>query len=157
MLVRSPLLTSHKWRELVSSGGLICRCYVVFLRCYVCFVILSLKPRPFVQSFFDMRAPRQPHVFLLVFPFCFFVYVAFSEHLCTIAVFLFVWRVRRTYFPSGWCFSNHGLDFFTSAYVRIQSINQSNPSLRPPLTTCWPNVFFSLYTIASSQMVISSH
>ena len=30
MLVRSPLLTSHKWRELVSSGRLVSKCHGVF-------------------------------------------------------------------------------------------------------------------------------
>ena len=41
--------------------------------------------------------------------------------------FLFVWRERRTFSLSGWFFlpCDHGLDFFTSACVRIQSINQS--------------------------------
>ena len=34
------LLTSHKWRELISSGRLVCRCHGVFLWCYVCFVLL---------------------------------------------------------------------------------------------------------------------
>ena len=29
--VRSPELISHKWRELVSSERLVCRCHVVFL------------------------------------------------------------------------------------------------------------------------------
>ena len=28
------------------------------LFCFVFFFMLSLKPRPFVQSFFDMQAPR---------------------------------------------------------------------------------------------------
>ena len=32
---RAGLLTSHKWRELVSSGRLVCRCLDVFLLCYV--------------------------------------------------------------------------------------------------------------------------
>ena len=36
----SPLLTSHKWRELVSSGCFVCGSRGVFLRCYVCFVLL---------------------------------------------------------------------------------------------------------------------
>ena len=31
----SPLLTSHKWRELVPYGSLVCRCHDVFLWCYV--------------------------------------------------------------------------------------------------------------------------
>ena len=39
-------------------------------------LMLSLKPPPFVQSFFDMHAPRQPHTVpnncLRPFLFCFF-------------------------------------------------------------------------------------
>ena len=35
----SPLL-SNKWRGLVSSGRLVCRCHDVILWCYVCFVLL---------------------------------------------------------------------------------------------------------------------
>ena len=65
MLVRSPLLTSHKWRELVSSERLVCRCHGVFslvLRffCFASFFVSmrSLKPRPFVRSSFDMQAFR---------------------------------------------------------------------------------------------------
>ena len=50
MLVRSPLLTSHKWRELVSSGRLICRCHGVFLWCYVCFVLLRFCLYAFVEA-----------------------------------------------------------------------------------------------------------
>ena len=50
----------------------------LFLFCFVFASMLSLKPRPFVQSFFDMQAPRQPHVFLSFF-LCFFD-VAFSEY-----------------------------------------------------------------------------
>ena len=36
----------------------------------------------------------------------------------------FVWRVRRTFFPSQWCFSTRA-GFLTSVYMRIQSINQT--------------------------------
>ena len=43
VLVRSPLLTSHKWRELVSSGRFVCRCHGVFLWCHVCFVLLRFS------------------------------------------------------------------------------------------------------------------
>ena len=54
----------------ISSGRFVCRCHVVFLWCYVCFVfcivfvfvfMFLVKPRPFVQSFFDKHEPRQPH------------------------------------------------------------------------------------------------
>ena len=50
MLVRSPLLTSHKWRELVSSGRLVCRCHDVFLWCYLCLVLLRFRPYAFVEA-----------------------------------------------------------------------------------------------------------
>ena len=43
MLIRSPLLTSHKWHEVVPSGDLVCRCHDVFLWCYVCFVLLRFR------------------------------------------------------------------------------------------------------------------
>ena len=61
VLVRSPLLTSHEWRELVSSGRLVWKCHASFsgvtfvLFCFVfVFMLLSLKPQPFVQSSFNM-------------------------------------------------------------------------------------------------------
>ena len=61
----APLLTSHMWRKLVSSGRLVCRYHGVFslvlrLFCFASFFasMLSLKPRPFVQSSFDMQAFR---------------------------------------------------------------------------------------------------
>ena len=50
MLDRSPLLTSHKWRALVSSGRLVHRCPDVFLWCYVCFVLLRLRLYAFVEA-----------------------------------------------------------------------------------------------------------
>ena len=50
MLVRSPLLTRHKWRELVPSWRLVCRCYDVFLWCYVCFVLLRFRLYVFVEA-----------------------------------------------------------------------------------------------------------
>ena len=68
VLVRSPLLTSHKWREHVSPGRLVCRCHGVFslvlrLFCFASFFVsiifmLSLKPGTVVQSSFDMQAFR---------------------------------------------------------------------------------------------------
>ena len=63
----------------LSSGG------DTFVSFRFSFFLLSLKPRPFVQSFFDMHAPRQPHIFLPFFRFlCFFEDVALSEYFCTI-------------------------------------------------------------------------
>ena len=51
--------------------------FVLF--CFVFVFMISLKPRPFVQSFFDMHKSRQPHMFLPFFSF-FFGDVAFSEY-----------------------------------------------------------------------------
>ena len=52
VLVRSlfVLLTSHKRRELVSSGRLVCRCHDVFLWCYFCFVLLRFCLYAFVEA-----------------------------------------------------------------------------------------------------------
>ena len=82
--------------------------------------MLPLKPRPFVQSFFDMQAPRRPHVFL-PFPFCFFEVVTFFEHFRTIAVFSLYGEyvvptlVRFSLPDSVFLSCDHRLDFFASA------------------------------------------
>ena len=47
MLVRSPLLTSHKCHKLVFSGRLVCTSHEVFLWCYVCFALLRFPFRCF--------------------------------------------------------------------------------------------------------------
>ena len=87
---------------------------------FVSVFILSLKPRPFVQSFFDMQAPRQPHVFLPFFLLILWRCVAFSESFCTIAVFsLYGEYVVRYFLPNGvFLPCDDALDVFTS-------INQS--------------------------------
>ena len=78
--------------------------------------MLSLKPRPFVQSFFDMHASRQSHALLPFFSF--FGDVTFSEYFCTIiAVFSlygdnnasYVLAFRVVFFIFLPC--DHGLDF----------------------------------------------
>ena len=62
---------------------------------------------------------------VLFLSFCLFGDAAFSEYCLYHCRFLFQWRVRRTFFPSGWCISTlwPRAGFFRSAYVRIQSIN----------------------------------
>ena len=134
MLVRPPLLTSHKWRKLVSSGRLVCRYQDVFLWCYLGFVLLrfhlyfvdAAALRSIVLRYAD--APIAIHTRVSFFsPSCLFGDVVFSKYFlyhCR-----FVERVRRsTFFPSGWCFSTlrPQAGFLTSAHhVRIQSsINQ---------------------------------
>ena len=80
--------------------------------------MLSLKPRPFVQSSFDMQAPRYPHV--LIF---FFGDVAFSDYFCcTIFAFsLYGEYVGRYFLPNGvFLPCDHGLDFLHQlAYVVV--------------------------------------
>ena len=48
------------------------------LVCFILTFMLTLKSRPYVQSSFDMRAPRKPRV--LLFSSCLFGDVAFSEY-----------------------------------------------------------------------------
>ena len=92
--------------------------------------MISLKLRPFVQSFFDMQAPRQPHVLLYFFHVFVWIYIVFPEVFCTIVIFSLSgkYAVRfslpRDVFPLP---CDHVLCFFTSAYyVNIQSINHEN-------------------------------
>ena len=72
-------LASHKWRELVSSGRLVCRCHVglalvLRLFCFASFFVfmISLKPRPFAQSFFVFRYACVPTATRVSFFFQFF-------------------------------------------------------------------------------------
>ena len=81
--------------------------------------MLSLKPRPFVRSSFDMQAPRSPHEFL----FFFIGDVSFSDYFLYRFRFLVVWTIEyvvRSFLPSGvFLPCDHGLDFLHQ-YVRIQ-------------------------------------
>ena len=84
------------------------------LFCFVFVLMLSLKPRPFVQSSFDMQAPRQPHVFSFFFPFVCLEMAFFPSIFCTIAVF----SLFREYLVCSFLSNNdvflscdHGLDF----------------------------------------------
>ena len=55
-------------------------CFPLALRLFCfCFVLLLSKPRPFVQSFFDMHAPQQPHAVTEQLSVSFFVVVASLE------------------------------------------------------------------------------
>ena len=103
--------------------------FVLF--CFVFVFILSLKPRPFIQSPFDMQAPRYPHVFLsFFFSFCSFGDVPFSEYFLYHCRFLFVWRIRHKFFPFElpmfFYLVTTGCIFYISFCERIQSTNQSN-------------------------------
>ena len=79
---------------------------LIFLSTTVCVLFLLL----FLPFFLEMSLV--PSIFLLQLPF----------YLC-------LWRVRRTFSSSRWCFlpCDHGLDFLHQLiYVRIQSINSIN-------------------------------
>ena len=94
-----------------------------------CFVSLSSfcfhwKPRPFVQSFFVFRYECGPKAtrsylttnwlrhFSVLVSFIFFLWrCRFFRVFLYHYRFLFVWRVRRTFSPSGWCFSTFSLSF----------------------------------------------
>ena len=100
------LLTSHKWRKLVSSGRLFCRCHDLSLAlplplfCFVLVFMLLLKPRPFVQSFFDIQAPRKPHVFFGGFFLLFIWRCRFSEYFLYHRRFIYLCMESTSYvFP----------------------------------------------------------
>ena len=114
MLVRSPLLTSYKWHELVFAGRLVCRCHGVFFS-GVAFVLVCFVFR--LEAFVEAAALRSIVLQYAGVPIAtgvslsfLFAYLeiddAFSEYSIFLYYFrfLFVWRVRRTSFPSGWCF-----------------------------------------------------
>ena len=75
--------------------------------------MVSLKPRPFVQSSFDMQAPRKPHVFLSFFPFVFLEMTLFPSIFCTnfTAFSLYGEYVVRSFLPDDGVFlpCDHGL------------------------------------------------
>ena len=87
--------TSHKWRELVSSGRLVCRCHGVFLWCYVCWVLLRFRLYAFVEAA-GLRSivlryagtPIATRVFLfLFFPVVYSEMSLFPSIFCTISAF----------------------------------------------------------------------
>ena len=94
------------WRELVPSWRLVCRCHGVFLWCYVCFVLLRFRLHAFAEAAalrsIVLRYAGAPIATRFFF---FFGDVAFSDYYFLYQFrFLFVWRVRRTFFPSELCF-----------------------------------------------------
>ena len=112
MLVRSPLLISHKWRELVSSGRFVCRCHDTFslMLHLFCFASFS-RPYAFVEAAalrsIVLRYAGVPIAtrvsFFLFFPF--FVYLEmslFPSFFCTISAFSLCGEyVVRSFLPDG--------------------------------------------------------
>ena len=120
MLVRSPLLTSHKWRELVSSVRLVCRCHDVFLWCYIGFVLLRFHRYAFVEAAVLRSvvlryagAPIATRVSFFLFPFVYLEMSLFPSIFCTIAAFsLNREYVVRSFLQNGvFLPCDHGLNF----------------------------------------------
>ena len=118
VLVRWPLLTSHKWRELVPSGRVVCRCHDVFLCwCYVCFVLLRFRLYAFVKAAplhsIGLRYAGAPIATRVSFSF--FGDVAFCEYFLCHFRFLFVWTIEyvvRSFLPNSvFLPCDRGLDF----------------------------------------------
>ena len=121
VLVRSPLLTSHKWRELESSERLVCRYHGFFFSgvtfVLFCFVfrlydfVEAAALRSIVLRYAGVPIATHTHVFLFFFPYFFLLGdVAFSEYFFR---FLFeestsyVLSFRMVFFLP----CDHGLDF----------------------------------------------
>ena len=137
MLVRLPLLTSHKWRELVPSGRLVCRCHDVFLWCCLCFVLPRFCLYAFVEAAvlrsIVLRYAGVPFATYMCIVFFLFVYLEMSPFpsiFCTIAVFslngkyvvLLLFRMVFFYIgTTGW--------IFDISLCENSTINQSNKRL----------------------------
>ena len=104
------ILTSHKWRELVPPGRLVCRCHDVFLWCYVCFVLFCVTLLRFSSLCFrrsrgpSFNRPLRHAGAPIATRFLFLEMSLFPSIFLYHFRFLFVWRVRRTFFLSEWCF-----------------------------------------------------
>ena len=145
MLVRSPRLTSNKWRGFVSSGRLVCKYHVVVLWGYVCCVLFRFRRIAFTEAtvlcLIVLRYACAPTatrsylttvcallcVCLFFFLFLFFFGdAAFSKYFCTKNIFsLYGECVVRFFLPGDILLPcDHGLrilhHFF---FVKIQSIN----------------------------------
>ena len=116
--------------NLYPPGVWLTEAMAFFLWCCVCFVLFrfSLKPRPFVQSSFDMQAFREHTTcfFLLIFPLCFCLFgdVAFSEYFSTFS--LYGEYVVCSYLPDGVVFYLVTTGWIFGISLCEISINQPN-------------------------------
>ena len=155
-------MTSHKWRELVSSGSLVCRCRGVFLWCYLWFCFASFSSLwcrwSRGPSFNRPSICKRPdsHVcfflfFLLFIWRCHFFRVFFVPP-CSLCVesTSYVLSFRMIFFylvTTDWGFdiifcvriqsinkkNVHFLRFTTSPYFLKKNLNASKPSEHPPV------------------------
>ena len=116
---------------------------------YINFVLLRFRIYAFVEAaalrsilLRYARAPIATRVFFLFFVV--FEMSLFPSIFLYHFRFIFVWRVRRTFFPSFRMVffyvlpCDHGRDCFTSIYVRFQSISQSHGESTIAPTTRFP-------------------
>ena len=87
--------------------------------CSVFVFLILLNPRLFVQLFFDMHAPRQPHAvtlqlsvfFVCLVSFCVFGDVAFSEYYVPLRFPFCIDSALYVFLPDGAVLPcDHGLD-----------------------------------------------
>ena len=137
-------MTSHKWRELVSSGPSVCRCHVVFLWCYISFALLRFCLYAFVEAAalrsIVLRyagAPIATRVFFFFLLFiwrCRFFRVFFSN-ISTFSLYgeestSYVFSFRMVFFylvTTGWILC-HSLSL---AYVRNKKKRNLKKTLEP--------------------------
>ena len=115
VLVRSPLSTSHKWRELVSSGRLVCKCHDVFLWCCLSFLFFVFVFYHFVEAAAlrssVLRYARAP-IAICFFLFFSLLFIWKCRFLRVFFVTLYGEYVVRAFLPDGvFLPCDHGLDF----------------------------------------------
>ena len=152
MLVHSPYLTIIATRRTRILRAFGCRRHVVFLWCYICFVLFRFRLFSFTEvatvRTIALRyacAPTSTRSYLtivcMIFSFFFILLFSFLwSRLFRVFLyhnnrFLVVCRLRRTCSPSGWCFFylvTTGWIF----YIRLceNSINHSSTNHTPKST-----------------------
>ena len=156
------MLTSHKWRELVSSGRLVCRCHDVFLWCYVCFALLRFRLYAFVEAadlcsivLRHVGVPIATRVFLHFFPFVYLemslfpspFFVPFPLSLCMENT-SYVLSFRMVFFyvmTTGWIF------YISLCANSIKNQNQINAVFDNTVYTVTSS---SYYRITCTEVVV---
>ena len=109
------MLTSHMWRERVSSRRLVCRCHDLFLWCTACFVLLRFDLYAFAEAA-ALRSIVLRYAGAPIATRVSFVYLEMSllaSIFCTIAAFSLNGQyVVRSFLPNGvFPPCDHWLDF----------------------------------------------
>ena len=117
------------WRELVSSGRLVCRCHDVFLWCqHLCFVLLRFRLHAFVEA-----AGLRSVVLRSLFPSILFVPLSFSPCMECIS---YVLSFRMVFFylvTTGWIFDIGFCENSTKIKNKNKVSNQPHKSNNKPI------------------------